>query len=343
MITSQPDFPLRGANTFRINVNCAQWIQFTSPEDMPRLREMLSGRDYLCIGQGSNMLFVADYPGAVVQSEILDIEVGDSEPGIEARVGSGVILDEFIRQCASQGIWGLENLSGIPGHVGASAVQNVGAYGVEAGDRIVKVEAYDMKEGRYVEFDNAACTYGYRDSIFKRIENRCRYIILYVTYSLMRQPTPVLDYGNLRQHLAGISEPSPLDVRSAVLEMRASKLPDIDCIGSAGSFFKNPVLEPSEFDALCSKADAEVPSYSVGDKYKVPAAWLIDQCGLKGYTIGGAKVWPSQPLVIVNASGNATADDIINLEHYVINTVKHKFGVSLHPEVEHIYPTISSL
>lgn len=336
MITIQYDYPLRGANTFRIDATCAEWIEYTSAADMPRLREMLSGRAYINIGQGSNLLFTCDYPGAVLHSAILDIEIQPGNGGLMARVGSGVELDRFIEQCAEQGIGGLENLSGIPGHAGASAVQNVGAYGVEAADRIICVEAYDMMRGEYVTFGCADCGYGYRDSMFKHPENRGRYIILYVTYALSRDFEPVLDYGHLRSALSGIVHPMPADVRRAVLKMRASKLPDVDEVGSAGSFFKNPVMSASEYAALQLRAGCEVPHYRVGADYKVPAAWLIDRCGLKGYCHGGAEVWPLQPLVIVNASGHASAHDILAVENHVIETVKHRYGVQLHPEVEHI-------
>lgn len=336
MITRLQDYNLRAANTFRLDARCDEWIEYTSADDLPALRGMIGDRRHMSIGQGANLLFADDFKGVVLQSKILDIEISHSRPGeLLARVGSGVSMDAFIAQCASQLVWGLENLSGIPGHVGASAVQNVGAYGVEAGDRIVLVEAYDMVTGEYIEFNHDDCRFAYRDSIFKHHRNR--YVITYVTYRLSTVPVPVLDYGHLRKSLPEDRTLSPMAVREAVLAMREAKLPAVDEIGSAGSFFKNPVVSEAKFKKIQSQSDTDVPHYIVGADHKIPAAWLIDQCGLKGYSIGGAQVWRLQPLIIVNASGHATATEILAVESHVLKLVRDRFGIELQPEVDHIY------
>lgn len=336
MITRINDYNLRNANTFRVNAHCDEWIEYTSAADLPEIRAIIGTRPYMSLGEGSNMLFTTDFHGVILQSRILDIEVESGQSGtILARVGSGVKVDDFIIQCAAQQIWGLENLSGIPGMVGASAVQNVGAYGVEAGDRIDKVEAFDMHTDEEVIFSTEECKFGYRDSIFKHQPNR--YVITYVTYRLSATPNPVLDYGNLRHAIDGIDSLTPLAVRKAVLVMRGAKLPDVDKVGSAGSFFKNPVVSEDTYKMVCSRAEtSDVPYYKVGNQYKIPAAWLIEQSGMKGKKVRGAQVWERQPLVIVNSNSKATAEDIVELEQLIKDTVSQKFGINLIAEVDHI-------
>lgn len=336
MITRLQDYNLRTANTFRLDARCDEWIEYTSADDLPELRDIIGSRRYMSVGQGANLLFTGDFNGVVLQSRILDVDIAPDGPNtLLARVGAGVNMDDFIAQCASQSVWGLENLSGIPGLAGASAVQNVGAYGVEAGDRIVRVEAFDMARGEFVEFNHSDCRFAYRDSIFKH--ERHRYVITHVTYRLSTVPQPVLDYGHLRKSLPDDGVLTAMDVRDAVLAMRSSKLPDVEEIGSAGSFFKNPVVSADKFHQLQLQSDGDVPHYRVGADYKIPAAWLIDSCVLKGYTVGGAKVWNLQPLIIVNATGHATAAEILAVESHVLGCVKSRFGIELQPEVDHIY------
>ena len=241
---------------------------------------------------------------------------------------------------AARGLWGPENLSLIPGECGASAVQNIGAYGVEAKDIILSVRAWDLMLGKWVEIPGSECAYGYRSSNFKSVW-KGRYIITYVTYRLWVTPHPVLDYGGLRKELQD-AEPTPQLLRDTIIGIRRRKLPDPEEVGSAGSFFCNPVISRDHFDHIVSIARAEngpdynVPHFEVGDKIKVPAAWMIEQCGFKGATLGGAQVYRNQPLVIVNASGEASPQDVIGLEQKIINTIREKYGIVLHPEVEHI-------
>lgn len=343
MITSITDFNLKPYNTFGMDVKCSRWIEYTTSEDLYQLPPMIGTDRFINIGGGSNLLFLGDFDGCVLHSRILDVDARiDAAANHVLRVGSGVVMDELIEQCASSGIWGMENLSGIPGEVGASAVQNVGAYGVEAADFITKVECYDMKTGAFRQFDVSECGYGYRTSVFKEPDNKERFIITYVTFCLKSDRNAVLEYGNLSAALTGC-ELTPMSVRNAVMAMRNAKLPSVSETGSAGSYFKNPIVSPGEFERIetinreMNGADSKVPHFMIGDSgVKVPAAWLIDQCGLKGYSLGNASVWHLQPLVIVNATGKAHPDEIVALERHVIGCVKNKFGIELHPEVEHI-------
>jgi UDP-N-acetylmuramate dehydrogenase len=286
-------------------------------------------------------------------------------------VGSGVVFDDFCEWAAKEGLWGVENLSYIPGEVGASAVQNIGAYGVEVKDVIHKVYCYDTLEEEFVSFSVEECGYGYRDSIFKKPEVKGRYIVTHVVFALSREPKPCLEYGHLREAVAnaaslssdprlpagrhplaegGMSLPSdttfvptPAQIRKAIIKIRKEKLPEPSVKGSAGSFFKNPVISAEHFAKIEAAAKAElgadykVPHYALPDgTVKVPAAWMIEQCGWKGKRSGGAAVWDKQPLVIVNYTGEAYPEEIIGLEKRIIASVKAKFGVDLHPEVEHV-------
>lgn len=339
MIVTLKDINLRAFNTFRVSANCQTFIEYTSVADIPSVVDSLpQGKPFLNIGAGSNMLFTSDYSGTILHSRILDVSmVCSDEESVLVKAGSGVTMDDLIGQCANSGIWGLENLSGIPGVVGAAAVQNVGAYGVEAGDLIQSVECYDIQERRFVVFDASQCDYAYRHSMFKLHENKNRYIISSVTFRLKSAHSPNIEYGSLRNEFENMDFAllTPQDVRSAIIRVRNSKLPLVEEVGSAGSFFKNPIVSTDVFKSL--HADyPNMPNYHTENGVKIPAAWLIDQCGLKGVQHGGAAVWRKQPLVIVNLTGNATATDIVELEKIIINNVKSKFGVVLSPEVEHI-------
>ncbi|MCR5841816.1 MAG: UDP-N-acetylmuramate dehydrogenase, partial [Bacteroidales bacterium] len=304
------------------------------------------------MGGGSNLLFTGDFPGTVFHlanqgHTFLPGPEADAS-GLLVRVAAGVVFDDFCAWAAQEGLWGPENLSLIPGEVGASAVQNIGAYGVEAKDIIETVHAFDLQERRFVDIPGADCGYGYRTSLFKTAW-KGRYIITAVTFHLSTVPQPKLDYGGVRKALEarwreeGIpSSLSPQVIRDTIIGIRRTKLPDPEEVGSAGSFFCNPVISREHFERIVAIAkeengpDYEVPHYEVGDQVKVPAAWMIDQCGFKGMRLGGAQVYPKQPLVIVNASGDATPDEIVALERRVIDTIKDKYGIELHPEVEHV-------
>ena len=341
MIIRHEAYDLSAQNTFGMKVSCRLYVEVTEPEDLLTLDFDALPQPLFVMGGGSNLLFTGDFPGTVLRMANQGHTVMPGPTGhLLVRVAAGVVFDDFCAWAASEGLWGPENLSLIPGEVGASAVQNIGAYGVEAKDIIDTVHAFDRQERRFVDIPGTDCGYGYRTSLFKTAW-KGRYIITAVTFRLSTAPQPKLDYGGVRKAL-GDREPAPQVIRDTIIGIREQKLPDPKEIGSAGSFFCNPVIEREHFERIVSIAKAEngpeyeVPHYEVGEKVKVPAAWMIDQCGFKGMRLGGAQVYPKQPLVIVNATGSATPEEIVALEQRVIGTIKDKYGIELHPEVEHV-------
>ena len=347
MIIRHEAYDLSAQNTFGMKVSCRLYVEVTEPEDLLTLDFDALPQPLFVMGGGSNLLFTGDFPGTVLHMANQGITLnpvistkaeGRAEKSV--RVAAGVVFDDFCAWAAAEGLWGPENLSLIPGEVGASAVQNIGAYGVEAKDIIDTVHAFDRQERRFVDIPGADCGYGYRTSLFKTAW-KGRYIITAVTFRLSTAPQPKLDYGGVRKAL-GDREPAPQVIRDTIIGIREQKLPDPKETGSAGSFFCNPVIDREHFERIVAIAKAEngpeyeVPHYEVGEKVKVPAAWMIDQCGFKGMRLGGAQVYPKQPLVIVNATGSATPEEIVALEQRVIGTIKDKYGIELHPEVEHV-------
>ena len=340
MVTRHETYDLSRQNTFGMKVSCRLYVEVTEPEDLLTLDFDALPQPLFVMGGGSNLLFTGDFPGTVLHLCNKGCHSERSEESLLVRVAAGVVFDDFCAWAASEGLWGPENLSLIPGEVGASAVQNIGAYGVEAKDIIDTVHAFDRTTRTFVDIPGADCGYGYRTSLFKTAW-KGRYIITAVTFRLSTVPQPKLDYGGVRKAL-GDREPAPQVIRDTIIEIREQKLPDPKEIGSAGSFFCNPVIDRDHFERIVAIAKAEngpeyeVPHYDVGEKVKVPAAWMIDQCGFKGMRLGGAQVYPKQPLVIVNATGTATLEEIIALEQRVIGTIRDKYGIELHPEVEHV-------
>ena len=325
-----------------MKVKCALYVEVTEEADLQALDWDSLPQPVFVMGGGSNLLFAKDFPGTV-----LHVGIGGIIPSCPAATGhlmvtcgAGVVFDDFCAWAASENLWGPENLSLIPGECGASAVQNIGAYGVEAKDIIASIRAWDTLERRFVDIDPAGCQYGYRTSRFKT-EWKGRFVITSVTYLLSKSPNPILDYGGVRKAIPA-APLTPQLIRDTIIDIRRKKLPDPEEIGSAGSFFCNPVISKEHFERIVKTAkedngaDYEVPHYVVGDQIKVPAAWMIEQCGFKGATNGGAQVYRNQPLVIVNATGSATPEEIIGLEQRIIETIANKYGITLHPEVEHI-------
>lgn len=348
MITKEYYKDLTKCNTFGMKVKAKAFVEYDSVADLVELDLEGLPRPILHIGAGSNLLFTEDFKGTVLHSAIKFIEPlseEGSDDSVKVSVGSGVIFDDFCAWAASNGLWGTENLSNIPGETGAAAVQNIGAYGVEVKDIIDTVYCYDLEEEEFVHFDVQECGYGYRDSVFKGTSFKGRYIVTHVVFRLNRKPEPKLDYGYLEDSVRNFAkggEISPQVVRDAVISIRKEKLPDPAVLGSAGSFFKNPVVDKEVFKKICAVAVSEfgqetlVPHYVVGDCYKVPAAWLIEKCGWKGKRAGGAAVYEKQPLVIVNFTGDAYPEEIVGLEKRIVSSVEAKFGIRLSPEVEHI-------
>lgn len=329
-------YDLSSQNTFRMKVSCECFVEYDTVKELEGLNFEKLPQPFLHIGEGSNLLFTRDFPGTVLHSKIDYIKYVDMGfDDVPVMVGAGVSFDRFVEQTSRHGLWGAENLSMIPGEVGAAAVQNIGAYGVEVKDIISGVVCFDMVERKKVKFSVAECRYGYRSSMFKEPDNKGRYIVTSVLFRLSRKPKPQLGYKGISEALAGIDEPTPMQVREAVMRIRHDKLPDPAETGSAGSFFKNPVVSREQFEAI--SPDGSAPHYDLPDgSVKIPAAWMIDSCGFKGVKVGGAQVYEKQPLVIVNASGDASPEDVLALENKIINEVKERFGVELHPEVDHI-------
>ena len=350
MIKTEYYKDLTKMNTFGMKVKARTFIEYDSVADLVEIEFEELSRPVLHIGGGSNLLFTDDFKGTVLHSKINFIEILEtpSPDPVLVSVGSGVVFDDFCDWAAKEGLWGAENLSYIPGEVGASAIQNIGAYGVEVKDIIHKVYCYDTAEEEFVSFSLEECGYGYRDSIFKKPEIKGRYIVTHVVFALSREAKPQLGYGHLREAVmeaAGGDESriSPTIVRKVIIKIRKEKLPEPSVMGSAGSFFMNPVISMEHYQKIEAAAKAElgadykVPHYDLPDgKVKVPAAWMIEQCGWKGKRSGGAAVYEKQPLVIVNYTGDAYPEEIIGLERRIIASVKAKFGVELHPEVDHI-------
>lgn len=278
-------------------------------------------------------MLTKDYEGTVIRSAICGITPSRNGNDVMVRCGSGEVWDDVVAYCVANGFYGSENLSLIPGDVGASAVQNIGAYGAEVKDIIQSVEAVEIATGKKVEFAAADCRYGYRQSRFKN-EWKNRYFITYVTYRLSLKFNPQLEYGNILGALneKGIRKPSAKQLRDTIIEIRQSKLPDPKVLGNAGSFFMNPIVSREHFEKLLEEYP-QMPHYYIDKEHeKIPAGWMIDQCGWKGKALGNAAVHDKQALVLVNRGG-ATGNEVVELCNTIRKDVKEKFGIDIHPEV----------
>lgn len=315
---------LKPYTTFGIDVKSRRLMMLEPGDEVPPLDGKV-----LVLGEGSNMVFTSDYDGTVITlAHCLSLSTPHT-PLITA--WGGMVMDDLVQWTLDHGLFGLENLSAIPGTVGASAVQNVGAYGAEAKDFIEDVEAYDLLEQRLCSFSNADCRFAYRDSVFKHHPGR--YLILRVTYRLSSTFTPNLGY----KALEGLPHDTAQQLRQSITDLRWSKLPRPEEHGSAGSFFKNPVVDEQTYLRLKSEhtdmPDAHVlpTTHSPLPTYKLSAGWLIDRAGWKGRTMGRAGVWPKNALVLYNAGG-CTGDEVVALARAIQQDVKQKFGVCLEPE-----------
>lgn len=332
-------YSLLAYNTFGIEASCRRFLEYASVAEAQEVASALTEQDrpLLIVGEGSNLLLTQDFPGTVIHSAIKGIEPmdcgDDGEDDVLLRCGSGEIFDDVVAYAVGHGYHGAENLSLIPGEVGASAVQNIGAYGVEAKDIIHRVEAVDLTNGETVVFANSECDYSYRQSRFKH-DWKNRYLITYVTYRLHRTFCPHLDYGNIRAFLGAkhIDHPTALQLREAIVDIRRAKLPDPKVLGNAGSFFMNPVVSMDKYLALKEKYP-DMPHYSIDEtREKIPAGWMIEQCGWKGKSLGRAGVHDKQALVLVNLGG-AEGADVVRLCEAIQRDVNDKFGIEIHPEV----------
>ena len=315
-------------NTFGIDVSASRFLAYASVAELKEyIAQGAVTTPFLHIGGGSNLLFTKDYDGLILHSRIGGIEVtAEDSQTVSLRVGAGVVWDDFVACCVEHGWYGAENLSLIPGEVGASAVQNIGAYGVEVKDLITAVETVNVQGyGRVYSVEE--CEYAYRSSIFKRPENKSVFVT-YVRFRLSKEERYTLDYGTIRQELAKYPAPTLPIVRKVIIEIRESKLPDPKVMGNAGSFFMNPIVAKEKLEAL-QRDYPRIPYYELPDgRVKIPAGWMIDQCGWKGKSLGPDK----QALVLVNRGG-AKGSDIVALSDAVRASVRDKFGIDIHPEV----------
>ena len=333
----QENFSLQPYNTFGVE---AKARYFTEVNSIDELKEALTFAEtqslqLLFLGGGSNILLTKDFDGLAIQLNLRGISeehINENEVSVTAKAGEN--WHEFVMYCLQKNYGGLENLSLIPGNVGTSPMQNIGAYGTEIKDIFVSCKVLDLENLELKTFNLEQCRFGYRDSIFKQ-EGKGRYVILEVTFKLTQKNHHIkTEYGAIKSELEnlGIENPTIQDVSRAVINIRQSKLPNPKEIGNAGSFFKNPTIALVQFEALKQQFE-NIQGYPNGDKVKVPAGWLIEQCGWKGKQIGNVASHQLQSLVIVNATGNATGKEIFDFSTEIINSVKEKFGIELEREV----------
>ena len=325
------NYSLLPHNTFGIEAQCARFLEYTDEQEALQVATILrnTSSPYIIIGGGSNLLLTRDFEGIVVHSACKGIR----REGNRLTCGSGEVFDDVVAESIEMGLYGAENLSPIPGDVGASAVQNIGAYGAEAKDLIRSIRAVEIATGHVCIFENAECEYGYRQSRFKQ-DWKNQYLIVSVEYQFSETFHPHLDYGNIRAELErqGIAEPTAQQLRQTIIDIRNAKLPDPKVQGNAGSFFMNPVVSRAKFESLLAE-HPQMPHYTIdADHEKIPAGWMIDQCGWKGKSLGRAGVHDKQALVLVNRGG-ATGQEIVDLCNTIRADVKEKFGIDIHPEV----------
>jgi UDP-N-acetylmuramate dehydrogenase len=335
MLQIQRNVSLKNFNTFGVEAIAAYFVEINHKDELAELflDPQWKAMKTLVLGGGSNLLLVNDFDGLVIRINIRGIEhrINHNEVFIEA--GAGEVWNDLVNFCVTRGYAGIENLSLIPGSVGASPVQNIGAYGVELQDVFFSCCAFEVATGQFKTFTKAGCKFGYRESIFKS-ELKDLYIIVSVKLQLSLIPHFNLNYGAIEQELAnrGVTSPTIKDVSQVVSHIRVSKLPDPSTIGNAGSFFKNPVIDANAFEIIQSKFP-EIVNYPVGNhEVKLAAGWLIEQCGWKGKVVGHTGTWKNQALVLVN-HGGATGLEVYTLSSQIIDSVYTKFGVMLQREV----------
>lgn len=316
-------------NTFGVDLPADHIREFHSVDELRAILTEFRDMPLLPVGQGANLLFLEPFHGLILRSAMTRARaMGETKDSVLIQADAGLLLDDLIAQLTDMNLYGMENLSYIPGTVGASAVQNVGAYGVEAKDVIESVQAISISTLEERTFSNDECQFAYRDSIFKHALSG-QYIILSVTYRLHKEGLLHTDYGQLSEMVT--PHTTPAELREMIIGIRQAKLPEVGKIGSAGSFFMNPVVSADKAQQLLTLYP-NMPHYNLPNGVKIPAAWLIEQCGLKGHTLGTASVWHLQPLVLTS-SIPANPSDIWSLAQLVIRSVEDKFAITLQPEV----------
>ena len=327
----QQNISLKQYNTFGIDTNANRFVAVGSLSELKSI--LVDEKDIFLLGGGSNMLLTKNIEALVIHLNLKGIVVNDTEKDVVyVTAEAGENWHDFVLWCISQNYGGLENLSLIPGNIGTSPIQNIGAYGVEIKDTFQQLEALEIATGKIKTFTHSDCKFGYRNSVFKN-ELKGKYIITNVTFKLTKNNHQInISYGDIKNHLKDIEHPTLKDISDAVISIRQQKLPDPKEIGNSGSFFKNPVIGSVLFNSL-QKKHAKMPHYVVSEnEIKIPAGWLIEQCGFKGKRFGDAGVHSKQALVLVNY-GNASGQDIYNLAQNIRQKVKDTFGISLEIEV----------
>jgi len=335
MLQIQENVSLKNFNTFGIEANAMYFVEINHKEELAELflDPQWKQTPTLVLGGGSNLLLISDFDGLVIRINIRGIEHRISHNDVYVEAGAGEVWNDLVNFCVIRGYAGLENLSLIPGSVGASPIQNIGAYGVELKDVFYSCEAFELSSGNFKTFTKQDCHFEYRESIFKN-ELKGQYIIVSVKFHLSLIPNFNLKYGAIEQELTnrGITSPGLKDVSQVVSHIRVSKLPDPSTIGNSGSFFKNPIIGAGQFAQLQSKFPDVVNYPAGGGQIKLAAGWLIEQCGWRGKVVGNTGTWKNQALVLVN-HGGATGAEVYALSSQIIDTVYTKFGVSLQREV----------
>ncbi|MBK0378158.1 UDP-N-acetylmuramate dehydrogenase [Mucilaginibacter segetis] len=335
MLQIQENVSLKNFNTFGIDADARYFVEISHAEELTELfaDPQWLQTERLVLGGGSNMLLVNNFDGLVIRMNIRGIEHRINHDEVFVEAGAGEVWNDLVNYCVSHGYAGIENLSLIPGSVGASPIQNIGAYGVELKDVFESCEAFEIASGTFRTFDQAACKFGYRESVFKA-ELAGKYIIVAVKFRLSLTPDINIKYGAIEQELANrnINKPTIADISQVVSHIRVSKLPDPSTIGNAGSFFKNPVITMEQFKSVQEK-HPDIVNYPADDGLvKLAAGWLIEQCDWKGKVVGHTGTWKNQALVLVN-HGGADGEEVYSLSSQIIDSVYTKFGVTLQREV----------
>jgi len=329
------NYSLEKYNTFRIAATAKYFSTFSSAEELLQLLNEIDVETKLILGGGSNILFTKDFDGFVLKNEIPGIDLLDEDDeSVFVRAGAGVSWHSFVTFCVNNNFAGVENLSLIPGNVGASPMQNIGAYGVEIKDVFSELDAFHLKENRIEKFKAQDCDFGYRDSVFKN-KYKDQFAILNVSYRLKKNPQFNISYGAIEDELKKmkVENLSIKAISDAIISIRTSKLPDPALIGNAGSFFKNPVIGDEKLQQIKTDLkEMNLPFYKGAEGYKIPAGWLIEQCGWKGFRKGDAGCYSKQALVLVNY-GKASGKDIYDLSEEIKISVKEKFHIDLEREV----------
>lgn len=333
MIREHINHSLLNLNSFHVAEYADRVVEFDNKNDLNSIfAEVCAPEQWLVVGGCNNILFTKRFAGTLIKPTGTDITVkAEFDDSTIVEVAAGVEWDDLVEWTVERDLWGMENLSLIPGKVGAAPVQNIGAYGAEAKDVIERVHYFDVEERKHHTIGNAECHFAYRDSIFKR-ELKGKVIITSVEFRLSKHTQPNLAYGDLSKEVEARGGSTLKNIREAVCAIRRSKLPDTNILGNAGSFFKNPIVNKSLSEELKSKYE-DMPIYPLsGEKCKLAAGWLIDKAGLKGYRKGNVGVHERQALVLVNLGG-ATGSEVIDFAREVQDTVKEKFGIEIEPEV----------